>query len=517
MARPSAYRLYLGSVTLLGLGLVAAGLWRIPAYDPLLHFLLLLLLASLAEASAVSMRVSEQAGITFGVGTAIAMSALPVFGPLAGTVVVATINVGLWLIKPQDRTLWKRNLTQLGFNTGMHSIAILGAGLAWDGVTALWGMASLPALIAAWLAAAIVNDQLNFWLVMGVLRLQHGSGFKILQAWRENLWAVPVNIAVLSAGGALLAFAAERYDTTGILIFFVPIVLSAYAYRLYIRQMQDHMRNLEEIVTQRTTALAEQAERLTQLNQQKDTYIAVLSHDIKTALTSISVYTSLMRDYPQIVAEEPQVTEDISHSLDLVTNIVSDIVDLEKLENGFAAPSRPQTFQLDRVLPAVAESLRIQARKKEITLNVEAAALSIPLYADRSQIERVLLNLISNGIRYTPRGGQITAGLAVEGDQAVCRVSDTGYGIPAADLPTIFDRYSRVGSSLMRDAGTGLGLAISKAFVEAHGGTIAVDSVEGQGSTFTVRLPLAPARPPFLDQVRPAAVAVSQQQRGIAA
>ena len=491
MAQRPAYRGYLLLVTTVGLGLIAAGLWGIPTYDPLLHFLLLMLLATLAEASAISLRVSDEAGITFGVGTAVAMSALPLFGPLAATLVVAAINLGLWLIKPQDRTLWKRSLTQLGFNTGMHSIAIVGAGLVFNGANTLLAQTPLLALAVAWIAAAIVNDQLNFWLVMGILRLQHRDEFQVLKAWRDNLWAVPINIVVLSTGGALMAFAAASFGTTGILIFFVPIVLTAYAYRLYIRHMDQHLRNLEEIVAQRTAALAEQATRLSQLNRQKDTYIAVLSHDIKTALTSISVYTSLMREFPEIVSEEPQITEDIAHSVDLVASIVSDIIDLDKLEHGFGQPARPELFQFERAVQSVSEALRIQARKKDIVLDVEEADGPVLLRADRLQIERVLLNLLSNAIRYTPRGGHINVRLGTEAGRAILEVSDTGYGIAAEQLPTIFDRYSRIGPALTRDAGTGLGLAISKAFVEAHAGTIDVDSVEGEGSVFTVCLPLA--------------------------
>ena len=145
----------------------------------------------------------------------------------------------------------------------------------------------------------------------------------------------------------------------------------------------------------------------------------------------------------------------------------------------------------DEVLQAIVDSLRVQARKKEIALELDLPALPLTLEADRGQVERIMLNLLSNAIKYTPRGGRISARARADVTEVVIEVADTGYGIPDNELSTIFDRYSRAQNLRSMAAGTGLGLAISKALVEAHDGQIAVRSQEQQGSTFTVRLPMA--------------------------
>ena len=135
-----------------------------------------------------------------------------------------------------------------------------------------------------------------------------------------------------------------------------------------------------------------------------------------------------------------------------------------------------------------------------------------PLAVDPTRIAQLLGNLLSNAVKFTPDGGKVEVTLGTEGDQAVLAVADSGLGIPAADLERIFDRFFRTALATQQAIqGTGLGLAITKALVEAHNGTIAVDSDEGRGSTFTVRLPLRPAaRPRYRGACR-------RQRRGVTA
>lgn len=105
-------------------------------------------------------------------------------------------------------------------------------------------------------------------------------------------------------------------------------------------------------------------------------------------------------------------------------------------------------------------------------------------------MERILQNLITNGIKYTPKEGQLFVSALINGDTAAVHIRDTGYGIPEEELPCIFDRFRRVAKHENKAAGTGLGLAITRALVEAHSGALTVTSQEGVGSTFTVSLPI---------------------------
>ena len=114
---------------------------------------------------------------------------------------------------------------------------------------------------------------------------------------------------------------------------------------------------------------------------------------------------------------------------------------------------------------------------------------------DVARLERVLGNLLSNAIKYSPNGGEIAVSVRAEAGQAVLTVQDRGIGIPPADQPRVFERFERARNAVGRIGGSGIGLATSKQIIEQHGGTIAVESREGQGSTFTVRLPLTPPSP----------------------
>jgi signal transduction histidine kinase len=128
--------------------------------------------------------------------------------------------------------------------------------------------------------------------------------------------------------------------------------------------------------------------------------------------------------------------------------------------------------------------------EKNITLYQEEVPQPITIAADEKKIERILLNLISNAIKYTPEGGTVNIETGMKGRYAYFKVQDTGYGIPEDELPYIFDRFRRVKGHESKAVGTGLGLAIVKSLVEAHQGEISVTSQVDEGSTFTVNLPL---------------------------
>lgn len=487
------YQVYLWGTVAVGMGLIVTGLWRLLQAEAPLNFLLLLLLAAVAEVSATTVRISEKAGITFGVGDAVAMAALPIFGPLPATLIVVATNLGLWLIKPRDGTTWKKNWTQLSFNTSMHAISLFMAGIVFTLLQTWVGTDTILAVAAAWLAAAVVFDQTNAWLLMGVLRLQHGSEFHVFELWRQNIWAIPINIVVLSVGGVLLSYAMARFDWLGVAIFFLPVFLSAYAFRLYVHHMQEHMDNLENIVAERTKELARRTEQLAEANRQKDVFLAILSHDMKTPLASIKIYNDLLHQYPELLAENSSITDDISQSLLTLDHLVNNILDLEKIASSSEPlPLRMEKFSIDEAVGAAVKTLKAQAWNKEITLQYQPDALPAPIMGDFRQLERVFLNLISNAIKYTPTGGTIDVAVSRREEWACVEVSDSGYGIPADDIPFVFERFRRVDKLKNQAAGTGLGLAIAKALVETHEGKILVHSTEGIGSTFAVLLPLMP-------------------------
>jgi signal transduction histidine kinase len=138
------------------------------------------------------------------------------------------------------------------------------------------------------------------------------------------------------------------------------------------------------------------------------------------------------------------------------------------------------------------DSARAAAAEKEIALTLDAEPVATE--ADPSRVAQLLDNLLSNAIKFTPYGGTVTVGIGRDGDNAVMKVSDSGFGIPAHEQERLFQRFFRTESARAREIpGTGLGLAICRAIAEAHDGTIEVDSVEGHGTTFRVLLPVVVA------------------------
>lgn len=235
--------------------LVAQSLIHLPNYTPALTFLLLVMFVAFAAFVTTSMPLQGNTGITYHIGSAISIAAEPLFGAGGAVLITATHGLLCWLVKPTHEKTWKKTGRQLAFNLGMDTITIFVASsfLHWlrgqFGNYPLW-VESLP-----WLLAAIAYNEVNLWLLMGIVRLQHGPTVNIWELWRADRWATQIDILLMAVGGGLLAFAIQRYDWVGVMIFFLPIALSAYAFRLYAQQMQAHLNNLDQIIHERTASL----------------------------------------------------------------------------------------------------------------------------------------------------------------------------------------------------------------------------------------------------------------------
>ncbi|HZR82237.1 MAG TPA: ATP-binding protein [Candidatus Binatia bacterium] len=223
----------------------------------------------------------------------------------------------------------------------------------------------------------------------------------------------------------------------------------------------------------------------------KDEFLAVLSHELRTPVNAILGWSNLLRGGDFSPDEADEALETIERNARLQARIVSEILDVSRIVRG--------KFQLEvaRCDPAALvedalNSLRPAARAKRITLRSSLNPVA-DLYADAGRLEQVIWNLVSNAIKFTPKGGTVAVDLSDMGSHVRLVVSDTGSGIPAHFLPHVFERFTQADSSSTREhGGVGLGLAIARHLVELHGGTITAES-EGRdrGSRFTVRLPYA--------------------------
>lgn len=226
-------------------------------------------------------------------------------------------------------------------------------------------------------------------------------------------------------------------------------------------------------------------------------FLANVSHELKTPLTSIRGFAQAMLDGAAATPEAVQRSANIIFSeADRMRRLVEGLLDLARLDSGLRALNRT-TIDLQNVLAGVSEKFSLRAKEKGVELRLELPPSLPTVHADADRLAQVFTNLMDNALKHTPAGGKVTVAAVAPAAPAgttpkwvEASVGDTGPGIPPEDLSRIFERFYQVDKSRAGQAGAGLGLTISKEIVEAHGGTLRAESVVGLGSRFIVRLPV---------------------------
>ncbi len=247
------------------------------------------------------------------------------------------------------------------------------------------------------------------------------------------------------------------------------------------REVQDLTRNFNEMAARVQASQKSQRE-----------FVANVSHELKTPLTSIQGFAQAILDGTAESPEARQQAAGVIHAeAGRMHRLVLDLLDLARLDAG-TADLQYSSVNLPGLLNNIAEKFGPLARAAGVDIQVEPASLP-PVTGDGDRLAQVFTNLVDNALKFTPGGGSITLKPALDGNEIRVDVADTGSGIPAASLPHIFDRFYQADASRPggQKHGAGLGLAIAREIVQAHGGTISVRSTPGQGSIFSVHLPLA--------------------------
>jgi two-component system phosphate regulon sensor histidine kinase PhoR len=219
-------------------------------------------------------------------------------------------------------------------------------------------------------------------------------------------------------------------------------------------------------------------------------FLANVSHELRTPIFSIQGFLETLLDG---AVDDPTVNReflDKAHRhAGRLNALLNDLIEIARIESGEMKMSF-RYFSIGEFLLGVIEEMRGQAEKRNLSLSLSPGIRPDELvYGDRDRLKQVMVNLIDNAIKYTEPGGSIVCFVSVEGDRTVVHVRDSGSGIAPEHLPRIFERFYRVDRDRSREVGgTGLGLAIVKHIVEAHGGTISVESTVGKGSTFSFSL-----------------------------
>lgn len=285
-------------------------------------------------------------------------------------------------------------------------------------------------------------------------------GFVVLPPWWQTWWAY-LAYALLAIGLLTAAYRARRR-----------------------RHELRHRMEMEHL----------EAENLRALDHAKSRFFANVSHEFRTPLTLTigpldDIQAGLYGELPAPLAQQVALAR---RNAGRVLDLINQILDVARLEAG-RTPLRASPVDLGAFVEAVAQPFRAAAERKAISFEVDRPAAPVEVYADAGQFEKVVANLLSNALKFTPSAGTVRVIVTAEDGVARVAVRDSGPGIPAADLPYVFDRFYQVNEASQTQLGTGIGLALAKEIVDLHGGALTVESDEGFGSTFTVTLPLGRA------------------------
>ncbi|MBT5058810.1 MAG: HAMP domain-containing histidine kinase, partial [Gemmatimonadetes bacterium] len=251
----------------------------------------------------------------------------------------------------------------------------------------------------------------------------------------------------------------------------------------------DELGELGAAFDQMADTIVDNVDQLKEVDRQRREMVANISHDLRSPLTSVQGYieTILLRESDLSNEQRRQYLQTVSQSVRFLNRLVNQLFELSKLESGQSQPAT-EVFSIEELAHDVTAKYQPLADQKQVSLTASKPQALRHVRADISMIERTLDNLIENALRFTPPEGQISIELQQDEGDVLIDVTDTGAGIPADELPHIFDRFYRV---RRHPDGTGLGLAISQRILEAHERSISVKSRVNEGSVFSFSLPCA--------------------------
>lgn len=230
---------------------------------------------------------------------------------------------------------------------------------------------------------------------------------------------------------------------------------------------------------------------LKELDKMKSEFIAMVTHELRAPIAAVEQQLTVILNKMagEVTPKQEQLLSRAKERTKGLLALIKDLLDLSKIEAGKMVQFK-EPLALQEVIQRVVDLMRAEAENKKIDLQFSSLSQLSLIHADRNSMEGIFTNLVSNGIKYTPEGGKVWITLSEEEGFVKASVSDTGIGIKKEDLPRIFDKFYRVKSTATRQiVGTGLGLSIVKSIVDAHLGSISVESEEGGGTIFTVLLP----------------------------
>jgi signal transduction histidine kinase len=377
-----------------------------------------------------------------------------------------------------------RDLRALALYLAVSGVTTLAAG--WAGLRLADRVVGLTLHARAFLAAITgsVVALLNVFICAQLMFLNTAHDLKLL-------------VALLIFSGIVTAFfslwvastIAGRLSliTTGI----GALAAGDYAVQVPVQGRDEIARLAHDLNALARRLQASEAQRAA-LDRERRELTAAISHDLRTPLASVRAMVEALDD--RIVDDPEEVSRyygTIRREIERLNRLIDDLFELAQLDAGVLRLNR-RPVALEEIAAEVVDAMQAQARRHEVTLSLRVEGELPTLALDGARIERAIANLVRNALEHTPSGGTIDVAVCMERGQAVLTVSDTGEGIDPAELPRLWERFSRGERSRQRGPraadGAGLGLAIVRGIVEAHGGQIGASSTPGHGSVFEIRL-----------------------------
>src|ERR1044072_5764662 len=260
-----------------------------------------------------------------------------------------------------------------------------------------------------------------------------------------------------------------------------------------LEEKREQMERLNTKLEESNRELNQANAQLREVSAMKEEFLALTTHDLRSPLTVISGVINFFTSgrLGDMTPEQKNMVAMMERNTQNLIELVNDLLDASKLESGTMRLDL-STIELGGLIDELRQQMQPLAAEKEIALEVDVPEGLPTLRADRAKLRRGLITLVSNALKFTPRGGRVSLSAARERERVRVSVADTGVGIPEDDLRDIFDKYAQARSRATRsEKGTGLGLYITRQLVELHGGRIEVSSEVGKGSTFSFTIPTA--------------------------
>ena len=520
---PKHAQVYVAAVIGAGAGLF---LFFVPVSfpNPLL-FVLLAALSCVTSAWKVSLPLSLLSGSTLSVSYAADLTALLLLGPrpamvvaVAGALMQGTVNV-------RQRYPAYRN----AFNMSEEAITMVATGLAYVALGGPIGPTELSTIAKPVVGAIATYFVVNTGLIAGVIALTTNRTWG--QVWRPDFLRTASSFMVAGSAGALAAVVIQRGEHWLALLMIAPVYLTYRTYQIVVGRLEDQKRHVAETqqlhaealsalrqALNAERALADEKERLAvaladmtrledarnqllerehaarasaeQANRLKDEFLAVVSHELRTPLNAILGWADLLRAGKLEEGKRDRASQAIYDSAKRQSQLIDELLDVARIMSGKLRLERGPV-DLGGIVAAAMEVVQPAIEAKHIRMVVEADEGLGTVYADATRLQQVAWNLLSNAVKFTAEGGTVHVALRARENAAEMIVTDSGEGIGAEFLPSVFEPFRQAdGSTTRPHSGLGLGLSIVKHLVEAHGGTVRAESRgEGQGAVFTVRLP----------------------------